>query len=114
MAWAIISLPVPDSPRISTVVLVVRDLGHLLVDRLHRPAVADDVAEVVALLQLLAELAVLLDEPLALRFHQPLHADGVADHGGDDAEELHLALEALVLVIRQGHAQRAHRRRRPR
>jgi hypothetical protein len=50
------------------------DLRHLLVDGLHRPAVADDIAEVVALLQLLAELHVLLQQPLALGLDEPMHA----------------------------------------
>ena len=44
MAWAISSLPVPDSPRMSTVVLVARHLRHLLVHLAHRAAGADDVA----------------------------------------------------------------------
>jgi len=42
MAWATSSLPVPDSPRTSTVVRR-GHLRHLLVDRLHGAARAHEV-----------------------------------------------------------------------
>ena len=64
-----------------------RDLRDLLVDALHRAAVADDAGEVVALAQLLLEMGVLVDEALVLRRHQPLDLEGLADHRGDQAVE---------------------------
>ena len=44
-----------------------RDLRHLLVDLLNRRAVADDVAERVALAQLVAQVLVLLGQLVAVR-----------------------------------------------
>ena len=97
MACAISSLPVPDSPRISTVVLVARDLRHLLVHLPHRPAGADDVREVVALPQLLPQVRVLVDQPPLLLLDQPLDLDRLRDHRRDDAEELDAA---VVVALR--------------
>ena len=57
-----------------------RDLRHLFVDPLHRPAVADDVGEVVALLELLPQVRVLVDEPPVLRRDEPLHLHRLPDH----------------------------------
>ena len=63
-------------------------LRHLLVEGLHRPAGADDVAEVVALLQLLAQLRVLLLQPLPLGLHQALDADRLADERAGHHQQL--------------------------
>ena len=87
------------------------DLGDLLVHVLHRPAVPDDVAEVVALAQLLPELPVLLEQALPLGLDEAVDAHGLAHHRGHDPEELGLAVVALVGLVGQGHAQRSHRAR---
>ena len=107
MARAMSSLPVPDSPRSSTVVFGARDLRDLLVDALHRAAVADDPGEVVALPQLLLQVRVLVDQPLVLRGDEPLHLERLPDHRGDDAEERLRALVVAVGLELQVDAERA-------
>ena len=74
-----------------------RDLRDLLVDLPHRAARADDVREVVALFQLLAQVRVLVDEPLPVGLDQPVHLHRLRDHRADDAEELD---GAVVVAIR--------------
>ena len=64
------------------------DLRNLLVDLAHRPARADQVREVVALLQLLPQVRVLVDQPLLVGLDQPVHLDRLRDHRSDDAEKL--------------------------
>ena len=86
-----------------------RDLGHLVVHLLHRPAVADEVADVVALAQLLAELRVLVEQALALRLHELVDAQGLADHRAGDREELRLLVPGPVLAVGERHPQGAHR-----
>ena len=109
MAWATSSLPVPDSPRTSTVVLACGHLGHLLVDRLHGPAAAHDVADVVALGELAPQLGVLVEEALSLRLDEVVDAHRLADHRAHHPEELGLLVVAAVLLVGQGHPERAHR-----
>ena len=72
------------------------DLCHLLVDPPHRSAVADDVGELVALAQLLAQLAVLLHQPLAFTLDQPVDADRLRDHRRDDPQRLDHPLGVLL------------------
>ena len=86
-----------------------RHLRDLLVDLLHRPGAAHDVADVVALAQLLAELRVLVEEALPFRLHEVVDAHGLADHRAHDPEELRLLLVAPVLVVGQRHPERPHR-----
>ena len=74
-----------------------RHLGHLLVDALHRAAVADDAGKVVALAELLLQVRVLVDQPLVLGRHQALHLERLADHRRRHAEE---RLRAVVVAIR--------------
>ena len=57
--------------------------GHarnLLVDLPHRPARPDDAREVVALAQFLAQVRVLVEQPLALGVDEPLDPHGLPDH----------------------------------
>ena len=84
-----------------------RDLRDLLVDALHRAAVADDPGEVVALAQLLFEVRVLVDQPLVLRGDEPLHLERLPDHRGDDAVERLRALVVPVGLELQVDAERA-------
>ena len=84
-----------------------RHLGDLLVDALHRAAVADDAGKVVALPQLLPQVRVLVDQPLVLRRHEPLHLERLADHRRDDAEERLRPVEVPVRLELQVHAERA-------
>ena len=69
--------------------------------------VLDQVREVVALAQLLPQVHVLVDEPLALGFDQLLHLQRLADHRGDDAEELRRAVVEALRLERQLNSQRA-------
>ena len=85
------------------------DLGDLIEHLAHRPAGADQVGEVVLGLQLLAQVRVLVDEPLPLRFHQALQPDRLADHRGDDAEELGRADVEAIGLERQLDEERADR-----
>ena len=73
-----------------------RHLRHLLVDLLNRRAVADDVAEGIALAQLVAQVFVLLGQLVAVRFDHPADFDGLRDHRGDDAVELERALVVAI------------------
>ena len=52
-------------------------LGDLLVDLAHRTAGADQVRKVVALLELLAKMSVLVDQPLFVVLDQTVHTDRV-------------------------------------
>ena len=56
-----------------------RHLRHLLVHLAHRPAAADDAREVVALLQLLPQLRVLVEQLLLVFLDQPLNLDRLRD-----------------------------------
>ena len=85
------------------------DLRHLLVDRLHGPAAADDVADVVALGQLAPELGVLVEEALPLRLHEVVDAHRLADHRAHDPEELGLLVVAAVLLVGERHPEGTHR-----
>ena len=91
-ACAISSLPVPDSPRMQHRRAGADDLGHLLEHPPHRAAVADDVAEFVALFELLLELGVFLHQLPALLVHQALDPECLGDHAGRDPERVHGAL----------------------
>ena len=83
-----------------------RDLG---VDLPHGAAGADDVGEVVALLELAAQVDVLLGQPLALGVDEVVDADGLGDHGRDHVEELDVALVVAPLLERQVDADGPHR-----
>ena len=107
MACAISSLPVPDSPRSSTVVLVGATCEICSIHLLHRAARADEVREAVALLQLRAQVRVLVDEHLVVGLDQPVHPHGLRDHRPDDAEELRRALVVAVRLERQVDAEGA-------
>ena len=84
-----------------------RHLGDLLVDPLHRAAVADDAGKVVALLQLLPEVRVFIDQPLVLGRDQPLHFQRLPDHRGGHAEERFRPIEVAVRLEFQVDAERA-------
>ena len=107
MACAIISLPVPDSPADEHGRVRPRHLRHLLVDRLDRRAVADDVAEGVAVGELVAQVRVLLDQAPALGFRHARDLHGLRDHRADHAEELQRSLILPVPLEREVHRQRA-------
>ena len=97
MARAISSLPVPDSPEISTVECRLGDALHDREDLLHPRAAADDVGEGEALLERGAEVKVLVLELFPL--------DGVAD---DDLQLVDV--ERLGDVVERAGLQRLDRR----
>ena len=72
------------------------DLRHLLVHLAHRAAAADDAREVVALAQLLAQVQVLVDQPLLVLLDQPLHLDGLRDARRHDPVELDAAIVVAI------------------
>ena len=76
-------------------------LRDLLVELLHRPAVADDVLQVVAALQLALELEVLVEKALALPFDQPIHVHRLPEERGHDLQERCGAGEVARRVVRQ-------------
>ncbi len=82
------------------------DLRDLLVDLLNRRAVADDVAERVAVAQLVAEVLVLFGQPVAIGLDQPPHLHRLRDHRRHNAIELQGALVVAILSIRQDDLQR--------
>ena len=84
-------------------------LRHLLVHLAHRPAGADDAREVVALLQLLAQVRVLVDQPLLVFLDQPLDLDRLRDARRDDAEELDVAVVVAIGIEPEIDAERADR-----
>ena len=90
-------------------VLVRGDLRHLLVHLAHRAAAADDAREVVALLQLLAQLRVLVDQPLLVLLDQALDLDRLRDARRHDAEELDAAVVVAIRVELEIDAERADR-----
>jgi hypothetical protein len=65
------------------------DASHLFVHLAHRAAGADQVREVVALLQLLPQMSVLVDEPLPVRFDEAVDLHRLGNHRPDHAEKLH-------------------------
>ena len=73
------------------------DLGDQVVDRLHRLGVADDVRGAEAVLELLLEALVLLDEPLALLLGGLAQAHRLGDHRGDDRQQAHVLGEVDLL-----------------
>src|SRR4051812_820597 len=83
------------------------DLRHLLEDLPHRAAGADELREVVALAQLLAQVRVLVDQPPLVLLDQPLNLHRLRDHRGDDAEELLAALEVPFRLVAEIDRQRA-------
>ena len=72
------------------------DLRDLLEHPAHRPAGPDEVGELVALLQLLAELGVLLHQLAALQIDEPLDPERLRDHAGRDPERLDPSLGLAV------------------
>jgi hypothetical protein len=84
-----------------------RDLCDLLVHLSHRPAVADEVRQLVALLELQAQVDVLVEQPAPLRLGEPVGLHRLRGHRRDDLEEAH---ELLVIAVGLEHeldAQRA-------
>ena len=106
MAWATSSLPVPDSPRISTVASGGGDLRDLLVDVAHLFARADDVSEIVLLLQLALEQGVFVLQLRALLFDQLREPQALRDHRSDDGQQLHRIFVIPVLFVRVGDRKR--------
>ncbi len=86
-----------------------RDLRDLLVDLPHRAAGADQVREVVALLQLLPQVGVLVDEALLVGLDQAVHPHRLRDHRADHAEELDGAVVVAVGLEAQVDADGADR-----
>ena len=65
-----------------------RDLHHLFAHLPHRAARPEDVREVVALAQLVAQPHVLVHQALPVRFDERLHLERLRQHRTDDAVEL--------------------------
>src|SRR5450830_213959 len=84
-------------------------LRDLLVKLLHRPAVTDDVLQVVAALQLALELEILVEKGLALRLDQPAHVHRLPEERGHDLQERRYAGEVARRVVRQREPEGAHR-----
>ena len=86
-----------------------RHLRHLLVDLLDRRAVADDVAERVALAQLVAQVLVLFGQLVAVGLDHAADLDRLRDHRRDDAVELERALIVAIGLEGQDDLDRARR-----
>ena len=86
-----------------------RRLRDLLVQLLHRPAVADDVLQLVAALQLALELRVLVEKPPALGLDEALDAESLPEEGRDDREERRRALEIPCGVVGKQEGEDADR-----
>ena len=86
-----------------------RHLRHLLVHQPHRAAGPEDVGKVVALPQLALEVRVFLAQPLALGIDHALNANRLSHQRGDDAKELHRAVEVTIGLETEVRAQRADR-----
>ena len=84
-------------------------LRHLLVHLAHGTARPDDAREVVALLQLLPQVQVLVDQALLVFFDQPLNLDRLADARSHDAEELHVSLVVAIGIELEVDSERADR-----
>ena len=84
-----------------------RDLRHLLVHLPRGTARPDDVREVVALLQLLTQVRVLVDQPPPLFLDDALDVERLGDHRADDAEELHAAVVVAIRLEAQVDGERA-------
>ena len=65
--------------------------------------------EVVTLPQLLAQVRVLLDQPLTLGVGQPLDLERLGDHRGDDPEKPDRVVVVAVALERADHGKRAGR-----
>jgi hypothetical protein len=102
-------LPVPDSPRSSTVVLVRATCATCSQTLAHRAARADQVRKIVALLQLEPQVRVLVDQLLALSLNQAVHAHRLRDHRSDDADEFRGAVVVAVRLEMQIDANGADR-----
>jgi hypothetical protein len=55
------------------------------------------------------ELGVLLDQARSLRLHEPVHANGLAQHRAHDGEARRLLVVAPVLAMGEGDSKSAHR-----
>ena len=74
-------------------------LGDEVVDLLHGPGVADDVRRPKAVLELLGEAAVFLNQPLTLFLGGQTQLDRLGDHRGDDREQTHVLLQRGALRV---------------
>jgi hypothetical protein len=81
-------------------------LRHLLVERLHRAAGADDVAEL-SFARFLAKLRVLLLQPLPLGLHEVLDTHRVADERAGHHQQLAEVRQGSLRPVGQQHTQRA-------
>ena len=77
------------------------DLHHLFAHLPHRAARAEDVREVVALAQLVAQPHVLVHEALPVGFDERLHLERLRQHRADDAVELRRPVVVAVASERQ-------------
>ena len=84
-----------------------RDLRDLLVHLTHRSTGADEVRELVPLLQLEPQVGVFVEETAALRFGEPRRFHRLCRHRRDDLEEAHELLVLAVLLQLQLDAERA-------
>ena len=78
-----------------------RHLHHLLAHLPHRAARPEDVREVVALAQLVAQPHVLVHQPLTVCLEQRLHLQRLRQHRSDDAVELHRAVVVAIAAKRE-------------
>src|SRR6185436_7786492 len=85
------------------------DLRDLLEDLPQRPAAAHQVGEAVPLAQLLAQVRVLVDQPPLVFLDQAVNLDRLANHRGDDAEELGVAFEIAIGLELQVDGERTDR-----
>ena len=96
MAWAISSLPVPDSPRIEHCRVRARHLDDLLAHLPHRAAVAENVREVVPLAELVVQPHVFVDQALPIGGDELVHLQRLRQHRRHDAVELHRAVVVAI------------------
>ena len=77
------------------------DLHDLLAHLPHRPARAEDVREVIALAQLVAQADVLVHQALPVRLDERLHLQRLRQHRPDHAVELHRPVVVAIGAERE-------------
>ena len=87
-----------------------RHLRDLLVGLPHGAAGADQIGEVVPLLQLVLEVDVLVEQPLPLFLDDTAGLERLRDHARDDGEEAHRLVVVAAGVELEIDGERAQRR----